>query len=152
MPISLFEEDKNVKTPQQIRDAHKQDVENKKVLYGSGYGWTKEGYEKRLEAFRNGNLVITTKDPGEINLLLAEGKPEEELTDDERILLCAGCYPVTKIKMTQDELNGKTTILSLSWHKLTDFRNIEDVKKYHPEIYNQWKDVEEKSKNMWEEI
>lgn len=137
--ISKIDEVKDTKTPQQTRQEHKEDQAIKNFLYGAGKnGWTKEAYQKRLDAFNNNCLAYTVPDPSDITLLLAENKREEDLTDDERVLLAVGCYPVVKIKKTEEQLKAELVVTAYKWHQLTDFRHIDEVYVYHPEIYKRW--------------
>ena len=123
-----------------------------KMLYGAGSnGWTKEWYDRILTAYDDNSLIITGCRE-DVNLLLAEHKDESDFSNEERLLIMLFARPQVKVKMGENEKAG-SVVLSLEWHRLTDFRHIDEVKEYYPAIYNRWADAgmipNVEAKNEW---
>lgn len=123
-----------------------------KMIYDAGSnGWTKEWYNRILKAYDDNTLTITGCRE-EVNLLLAEHKEENELSYEEKLLIMLFAHPQVKVKMGLDDKAG-SVVLSLEWHRLTDFRHIDEVKEYYPAIYNRWADAgmipNVEAKNEW---
>jgi len=112
-------------TMSDLRKIAKQEEQDKKqiqkLLYGAGQnGWTANWYHRILEAFDNNTLSIgevrpfdkNTKSLNElpeyysnINLLLSSHKPEEELTDGERLVIMAFCHPAVKVRIKKEDIS-----------------------------------------------
>ena len=70
----------------------------------------------------------------ECELLLAR---TDDLNDEEKAMIMVNC----RIVPTEEELKPYSVVLSHEWHRLTDFRHIDEVKQYYPAIYQQWADA-----------
>lgn len=69
-------------------------------------------------------------------------RDEKQLTEKDKFFLMANLAVLHKPFPTNAERcesdNRAATVRSYAWHQLTEFRHIDDVKKYYPADYNFW--------------
>lgn len=119
----------------QKKEQDKVDKLVQKMLYGAGdEGWTKEWYEKIRKAYKE-NMLTITGNKEDVNLILARDCEEEDLEDIERLILFMYAHPKKVVYVSKDKM---ATVLSPEWHKLTDFRHIDEVYKNYPSEYMRW--------------
>ena len=164
MPINKVDSVDKVKTAKEVKQEQKEELEIKKELYGAGKnGWTKEWFERIKEAQRNNTLSIGNVRPDKEGKYHFENgseeqkwvssvafilddvnkQNEEDLTDAERLILMMLCHPIEKVKVKAKDLEegikSLMVVESPKWHELTNWRHLDELMKYRPELYAEWR-------------
>jgi len=167
MPFNNYDDITEVKTAKEIREEQKEDFETKKFLYGAGKdGWTKEFFERIKNAYYNGSLTIGYVRPrydeekkkyiydikpnteeqkwvSSVAYIFSEKQNEEDLNDTERTILLMLCHPITKIKVKannyDEAIRSACVPEALKWHQETNWRHLDELMKFRPNLYVEWK-------------
>ena len=99
-------------------------------------------HTKTLKGSKKRNNETLIKNIQYLMTLLAL-EDEKQLSESDKFLMIANLQIMAKPPMTDAERceleNRASTVTSIEWHKLTNGRNLWEVKKYRPDIYENWK-------------